>query len=174
VRETALEAYAHQDLPFEKLVEELQPRRELSYTPLFQVMFALQNVPRQALNFSGLSVSSLAADTGAAKFDLALTVLEEQDGLQASWEFNADLFLASTITRMACHFQNLLEGIVANPEQRLSGLPMLTKAEKQQLLVEWNDTERNYPADRCIHELFEAQVERTPKAVAVVFADKQG
>jgi len=172
VRGTALEAYAHQDLPFEKLVEELQPRRELSYTPLFQVMFALQNVPRQALRLSGLSVSPLAAETGTAKFDLALTVLEELDGLQASWEYNTDLFDCSTITRMSGHFQNLLEGIAANPEQRLSGLPVLTEAQKQQVLLEWNDTEKNYPADKCIHELFEAQVEQTPQAVAVIFEDK--
>jgi amino acid adenylation domain-containing protein len=169
VRETALEAYAHQDLPFEKLVEELQPRRELSYTPLFQVMFALQNVPRQALKLSGLSVCPLAAETGAAKFDLSLTVCEEPNGLQTSWEYNTDLFDRSTITRMSGNFRNLLDGIVANPAARLSDLPLLTAGESKQLLVEWNETRRNIPPAALVHQLFEAQVQRTPDAIGVVY-----
>ena len=173
VREVALGAYAHQDLPFEKLVEELQPERDLSRNPLFQVMFALQNVPRHTLKLAGLEVSSVAVGTGTAKFDLSLSVLEEQrGGLRASLEYNTDLFDAATTERMLGHWRNLLEGVVADPEQRISELPLLTQAERHQLLVGWNETKTDYPNDKCIHELFEAQVEQSPDAVAVVFEDK--
>jgi amino acid adenylation domain-containing protein/non-ribosomal peptide synthase protein (TIGR01720 family) len=173
VREVALGAYAHQDLPFEKLVEELQPERNLSSSPLFQVTFALQNVPRQALEVPGLTLSSLQLDSGTAKFDLFLSMYEGTEGLRASLEYNTDLFDDETITRMLDHFQTLLKGIVFDPDQRLSDLPLLTDGERQQLLVEWNDTKRDFPSDKCIHELFEAQVERTPEAAAVVFGNQQ-
>ena len=173
VREVALGAYAHQDVPFEKLVEELQPKRSLSHTPLFQVMFILQNAPRLALNLSGLTLKSLEFDNGTAQFDVTLSVVEVAEGLQAKFEYNTDLFDAATITRMLKHFQVLLEGVVANPDQRLSELPLLTEAERHQLLIEWNDTAVEYPRDICLHELFEAQVTRTPEAVAVVFEEEQ-
>ena len=148
VRGVALGAYEHQDLPFEKLVEELNPDRNLSRTPLFQVMFVLQNAPRLALELPGLTVSPVQTNSGTAKFDLTLSVVEGADSLRASLEYNTDLYDAATITRMLGHFQTLLEGMVANPEQRLSDLPILTDAEKQQLLVEWNNNERDYLKDK--------------------------
>jgi amino acid adenylation domain-containing protein len=173
VRENALAAYAHQDLPFEKLVEELAPARDLSRNPLFQVMFALQNAPGATLALEGLEVSRQPLEGHTAKFDLYLAVREAPSGLRMSWEFSTDLFDASTIERMARHFGRLLEAIVADPEQRIGELPLLDAAERRQLLVEWNNTEADYPRDRCIHELFEAQSARTPDAVAVVFEERQ-
>ncbi|EGK86184.1 amino acid adenylation domain protein [Microcoleus vaginatus FGP-2] len=173
VREVALGAYAHQDLPFEKLVEELQPERDRSRTPLFQVMFVLQNTPSSALELPGLTVNSLNIDSGTAKFDLTLFIMETAQGLRASLEYNTDLFNAATITRMLGNFQTLLEGMVANPQQRLSDLPLLTAAEQHQLLVEWNNTQTDYPSNTCIHHLFEAQAEQTPNAVAAVLGSEQ-
>jgi len=173
VREVALGAYAHQDLPFEKLVEELNPAREMSHTPLFQVLFTLQNAPMQLLELSGLTLRSLAVDRRTAKFDWLLSMLDTEQGLAASWEYNTDLFNDTTITRLLEHFQTLLEGIVANPEQRLSSLPLITASERQQLLVEWNDTAIDYPREQCFHQLFAQQVERMPDSIAVVFEDQQ-
>ena len=173
VRKVALEAYAHQDLPFEKLLEELQPERDQSRTPLFQVMFAFQKASRQALELPGLTVTPLKVHTGTAKFDLTLELQEMSEDIRGQFEYNTDLFDSATIAQMACHFQTLLEGIVADPEQRLSNLPLLTLTEQHQLLVEWNDTQADYPNNTCIHQLFEAQVEQTPDAVAVVFENKQ-
>ena len=115
VREVALGAYAHQDLPFEKLVEELQPERSLSHSPLFQVMFILQNAPRQTLALPGLTLRRLEVDSGTAKFDLTLSMTESADGLRAVWEYNTDLFEAATHRRLQGHFQTLLEGIVTDP-----------------------------------------------------------
>lgn len=171
VREVALGAYAHQDLPFEKLVEELQPERDLSRNPLFQVMLVLENHQMSALEFPGLALSPLKMDIGTAKFDLLLSMGEEVDGLTGALEYNTDLFDAGTITRMLGHFRAMLEGIVTTPEQRLSTLPLLTEAERQMLV--WNNTRIGYPREQCIHELFEAQVERTPDAIAVVFKDEK-
>ncbi len=173
VRKVVLGAYNHQEVPFEKLVETLQPERDLSYSPLFQVMFALQNTPMPSLEFSGLTLSPLAVDNGTAKFDLTLDLSETSDGIDGFIEYNTDLFDGDTIARMVGHFQTLLEAIAANPQQRVSELPLLTAAERHQLLVEWNDTQAEYPKDVCIHQLFEAQVEQTPEAVAVVFEDQQ-
>ncbi|MEH2411053.1 amino acid adenylation domain-containing protein [Nostoc sp.] len=172
VRELALGAYAHQDLPFEQLVEELQPPRDLSHTPLFQVMFVLQNAPMSALELPGLIFSPLASESSTAKFDLTLDMTETVQGLVGTLEYNTDLFESSTICRMVGHLQMLLSGIVANPQQRLSQLSLLTQAEKT-LLVEWNDTSVEYPQHQCIHQLFETQVERSPDAIAVVFEDQQ-
>ncbi|MBP5972479.1 amino acid adenylation domain-containing protein [Brasilonema sp. CT11] len=173
VREMALLAYAHQDLPFEMLVEALQPERNLSHTPLFQVMFVLHNTPMSEVEFAGLSVSPLVGERTTAKFDLTLAMENTSIGLVGVWEYNTDLFDERTIERMTGHFQTLLEGIVANPKERISQLPLLTDPEQQQLLVEWNDTQADYPVDKCIHQLFESQVERTPDAVAVVFENQQ-
>jgi amino acid adenylation domain-containing protein/non-ribosomal peptide synthase protein (TIGR01720 family) len=173
IREMALGAYAHQDLPFEMLVEALQPERDLSYTPLFQVMFVLNNAPISEIELTGLSVSSLTIEGAIAKFDLTLSIENTTTGLVGGWEYNTDLFDSSTIERMTGHFVTLLEAIVANPQERISQLPMLTASEQQQLLVEWNDTSVDYPQDKCIHQLFEEQVERTPDAVAVVFENEQ-
>jgi amino acid adenylation domain-containing protein len=168
VREVTLGAYAHQDLPFERLVEELQPERRLSHSPLFQVMLALQNAPRQTLDLPGLTVSRLEVDRGTAQFDLTLVLWEEAEGLVGTLEYNRDLFEAPTIQRLLGHFRHVLAGIVANPARRLAELPLLGTAERQQLLVAWNATAAEYPRDRCLHQLFEAQVERTPDAIAVV------
>jgi amino acid adenylation domain-containing protein len=173
VREVALGAYAHQDLPFEQLVEALQPMRDLSYTPLFQVMFALDDALVPAVELPDVTVSPLAVETGTAKFDLTLSMENTASGLMGEWEYNTDLFDEATIARMAGHFQTLLEAIAAHPKQKISELPLLTPAERQQLIVEWNNTWAEYPQDRCIHQLFEEQVERAPDAVAVVFEEEQ-
>ncbi|BAY65333.1 amino acid adenylation domain-containing protein [Calothrix brevissima NIES-22] len=173
VREVALGAYAHQDLPFELLVEELQPQRNLSHTPIFQVMFVLQNASMSALELPGLTLSYLPVDSGTAKFDLTLDMTETIEGLVANFEYNSDLFQESTIKRMARHFQTLLEGIIANPQQRLSQLPLLTSSEQHQLLQQSHNTEITYPVDEFIHELFAQQVEKTPDAVAVVYENQQ-
>jgi amino acid adenylation domain-containing protein len=172
VREVTLGAYSHQDLPFEQLVEELQPERNLSHTPLFQVMFALQNAPIAELKLPGLSINVEEVDTETSRFDLTLFLTETNQGLMGVFEYNTDLFDADTITRIQRHFQILLEGIIAHPEQDLSNLPILTKPELQQLLIAQNDTQTDYPSV-CIHQLFEAQVEQTPDAVAVVFENQQ-
>ena len=173
VRDVALEAYAHQDLPFEQLVEALQPSRDLSHTPLFQVMFVLENAPMPSLKLQGLTLSLLEVESATAKFDLTLSLENSEQGLIGSWEYNTDLFDAATITRIAGHYETLLEAIVTNPQQQVSQFPLLSEAERYQLLVAWNDTQVDYPKDVCIHQLFEAQVERTPDAVAVVFEDEQ-
>ncbi|MFP4120964.1 amino acid adenylation domain-containing protein [Coleofasciculus sp.] len=172
VREVCLGAYAHQNLPFEKLVEALNLERNLSHNPLFQVMFALQNAPQEDLAISGLTVSPLRVETGTAQFDLSLNLVETEQGLIGSLNYSTDLFESATITRMVGHFQTLLESIVANPNQGLGKIGLLTAKEQQQLLVEWNDTHTDYPKDQCIHQLFEVQVERTPDAVAVVCKDQ--
>jgi aspartate racemase len=169
VRKVALNAFAHQELPFEKLVAELQPKRDLSHTPLFQVMFALQNVPPPALEFSNLTMEPVEIGSGTSKFDLMVSMSDTKAGLQGWIEYSTDLFEADTISRMARHFQTLVDGIVTDPEQRISRLPMLTQAERRQSLVEWNDTGADYPRDECIHQLFERQAGLTPDAVAVVF-----
>jgi amino acid adenylation domain-containing protein len=173
VRITALQAYEHQDLPFEKLVEELNPERSQSQTPLFQVSLAVQNVPQSNLDIPELKVTPVEINSSTAKFDLAAAFIEHEREMTVRIEYRRELFEAATIERMFGHFERLLEGIVANPEQRISKLPLLNDAEKHQLLVKWNDTRAEYPKDQSIHELFEEQVERTPEAVAVVYEDQQ-
>ncbi|MFN6570003.1 non-ribosomal peptide synthetase [Dendronalium sp. ChiSLP03b] len=186
VRQTVLDAFTHQDYPFALLVERLQTVRDSSRSPLFQTMFVLQkahllhqDLTAFTLNETGveihlgeLQMESLALEQKVAQFDLTLTMAEVNGSLAASFEYNADLFNPDTITRMAGHFQTLLENIVANSQQPLSTLPLLTAVEKQQLLV-WNATQTDYPKDVCLHELFEAQVEKTPDAIALIFQDKQ-
>ena len=164
--------HAHQDLPFERLVEELQPQRDLSRNPLFQVMFVLEDIPVLFPRRSGPAFTRLEVNRGTAKVDLTLMMERARRGLWGEMEYSTDLFDASTVARLVEHFQALLESAAANPDQRLSDLPLLTEAEQRQLLVEWNDTETMYPQDRCIHELFERQVERTPDVVAVVFEEQ--
>ncbi|ACK67643.1 amino acid adenylation domain protein [Rippkaea orientalis PCC 8801] len=173
VRKTCLEAYSHQDVPFEKLVEEVKPERNMSHSPLFQVMFVLQNAPDEELSLPGLTVSPVEIEYNIAKFDLTLSMAETEKGLAGDWEYNTDLFERKTIERMIGHFQVLLEGIVNHPQEKIGQLPLLTEAEKQQILGEWNDTKADYPKEKCIHQLFEEQVERTPDAVAVVYEDQQ-
>ena len=173
VKETTLGAYAHQDVPFEKLVEELNPERSLSHSPLFQVMFVLQNASAGPRELSGLVLNPVKLENGTTKFDLSVSLIERSDGLKGSWEYSTDLFNEATIVRIGEHFRRLLEGLTRNPDQSVCELPMLTQPEKHQLLIELNDTKRDYPRDKCIHELFEQQVERTPDALAVVFGDQQ-
>ena len=173
VREVALGAYNHQDLPFEKLVEILQPERDLSHNPLHQVVFYLRNVPTPQIKLPGVTLSNLEIEGKTAKFDLLLALEEGLEGINGTLEYSQDLFDASTARRIAGHFITLLESIAANPEQRISNLPILTKPEQQQLLFEWNNTQSELPKNQCIHGLFEAQTERTPDAIAVVFDGEQ-
>ncbi|MBV9788328.1 MAG: amino acid adenylation domain-containing protein, partial [Chloroflexi bacterium] len=172
VRTTALEAYAHQDLPFEQIVEAVQPARDLSRSPLFQVMFVLQNTPRTTIDLPELRLEPLGVETTTTKFDLTLALGETPDGLIATLEYSADLFDQTTIVRMAEHFQTLLAAIVADPQQSIATLPLLTDAEHQQLHA-WNMTTADFPQDRCLHQLFEDQATRTPEAIAVVHQQQQ-
>ncbi|MBN1203855.1 MAG: amino acid adenylation domain-containing protein [Myxococcaceae bacterium] len=174
VREVTLGAYAHQDLPFEKLVEELQPERSLSHNPFFQVMFVLQNLTREPEAVASAEAGSAPqAGTGTAKFDITLSLLETPQGLTGSLEYNTDLFDAPTLQRMAGHLQVLLGGIAANPDQLLERLPLLTHGERRHLLVELNATRSTWPPEGLLHRLFEAQVERTPDAIAVIAEGRQ-
>ncbi|MBZ4377474.1 non-ribosomal peptide synthetase, partial [Corallococcus sp. AS-1-6] len=173
VRGTTLTAYEHQHLPFEKLVEALQPVRDTSRSPLFQVMFALQNTPTEALQLPGLSLRPLPLEAHFAKFDLTLSLQEVPEGLVGTLEYATDLFDAATIQRMAGHFGVLLEAIAKKPESRLSDLPLLTNAERQQLLVEWNPPASQVARERSIPAMVEAQVRRTPDAVAVITPERR-
>jgi amino acid adenylation domain-containing protein len=173
VRETTLGAYAHQDLPFERLVEELQPERNLSRTPLFQVMFILQNVPSAELQLSGLTLSAQDVYTATAKFDLSWTAIETEQGIMGSIEYNSDIFSASAIELMSGHLLRLAASFVANPDARISDLPMLSEAEQKLLLEEWNDTTVERGVELCAHRMFEQQVKLTPDGIAVVFEEQQ-
>ncbi|MFB8791841.1 MAG: amino acid adenylation domain-containing protein [Potamolinea sp.] len=187
VKEVALGAYAHQDLPFEKLAQELHLERDLSVNSLFQVIFALQNAPMGTLELPGLRISAQQFDIETTRFDLELHLWKSSEGFRSLWGenwehsqglrgvvvYSSDLFDQATIARMVRHFHILLEGIVDNPQTRIADLPLLTVAERQQLLIEWNDTARDYPQNLCIHQVFEAIVEETPDAVAAVFGDKR-
>ncbi len=171
VKQVALEAYAHQDVPFEQLVEVLQPDRSSGRSPLFQVMFVLQNAPPPPVRRPELELIPLVAESGTAKFDLTLAATESEEGLVAALEYSADLFDAATIDRMLGHLQTLLEAIAATPDRRLSGLALLSEAERRNLLVDWNATaERSQEVP--FHQLFEAQADRTPEAVAVTCGDR--
>ncbi len=169
VRETTLRAYDYQDVPFEKLVEELQPERDLSRQPLFQVMFALNDL--HDLNLTGLELNWKQTEIRTVKFDMTLTmVMGEHDYVGGAFIYNVDLFDAATIKRMVRYFEELLVSVAADPDQRISDLP-LTETDRQQL-AEWNDTKLAYP-EGCLHDLFEAQVARTPDAVALVFNEER-
>ncbi|MDZ8051397.1 MAG: amino acid adenylation domain-containing protein [Aulosira sp. ZfuCHP01] len=169
VREVTLEADAHQDVPFEKLVEALQIERELSRNPLFQVAFVI--APPMPVLTPPWSYCQLDMDTGTAKFDLTLAIEERPEGFICAFEYSTDLFEADAIARMVGHFQTLLAGILANPDQCIGELPLLTASEWQQM-QSWNQTQVDYPQG-CIHQLFEAQVEKNPDAVAMVFGEQQ-
>ena len=171
VRQVIFDGDTHQEVPFESLVRELHPTRALGQNPLFQVMLTF--VPPLPTLPTGWEPSKIAAQTGTAKFDLSLELADRPEGLVCYFEYSTDLFDAATIARMAGHWQTLLEGIVAEPTHCLVELPLLTETERQQMLVEWNDTASDYPRNQCLHQLFEAQVERLPEAVAVVFEGEQ-
>jgi amino acid adenylation domain-containing protein len=169
VRETCLGAYTHQDVPFEKLVEELRPERDPARTPLFQVMFLLQNAPLPEARLEGLSLRPLEGRPGTAKFDLTLGIQEAPEGLCGEIVYRTALFDGATVARMAEHFRVLLEGVAAHPGRRLSEQPLLTEAERRRVLVEWNGTAVPFPTDVCLHRLVEEQVRRSSHAVALSF-----
>ena len=188
-RKTVLAALEHQDYPFNLLVERLRLTRDLSRTPLFQVMFVFQNMGLAgshdnltafALQQTGaqaklnnLSFECFGLDQGIAQFDLTLIMAETESGLGARIEYNTDLFTANTISRLVDHFKTLLRGITNDPELRVSELPLLTPEEQGQMIVEWNDNQLAHPVDQCIHQLFERQVKITPDATAVIFAGEE-
>ena len=171
VRETCLGAYAHQEIPFEKLVEELRPERSLRHSPLFQVFFQL-NTPRESLALSDLSTSPFRHHHGKAKFDLTLALAERSDGLRGSLEYNSDLFDASTAERLVAHFTTMLQAAAAAPDTPIYGLPLLSATEQRQVLIDWNDTAREFALNEGVQQLFEQQVTRTPDAVALTSADE--
>ncbi|MES2936925.1 MAG: non-ribosomal peptide synthase/polyketide synthase, partial [Pseudomonadota bacterium] len=168
VRATALGAYAHQDLPFEQLVDTLAPARSMAHQPLFQVLLVLQNVPAERLSLPGLELRPLAAGGSTTKFDLSLAVMEAGEQLAAALEYDTDLFDADTIERMAGHFVRLLQAVVRAPEAPVHRLAWLAEDELAQLR-KWNATDTEYPREQVLHGLFEAQVPRTPDAVALAF-----
>ncbi|NOK39008.1 amino acid adenylation domain-containing protein, partial [Corallococcus exercitus] len=169
VRETTLGAYAHQDIPFEKLVEEFKPERNLAYNPFFQVLFTVLNTPVSKLSVSGLTLRLLELETTVSKFDLELAFTESDGSLQGLFVYNSDLFDAATIARMATQLQTLLEDVLARPDARLSELELLPPSERQHLLRDWNEARRELPEVPLVHRLFEAQVARTPDATALCF-----
>jgi amino acid adenylation domain-containing protein len=172
VREMALDAYANQHLPFEKLVEALQPNRDISHPPLFQVLFDYNNVPMPQLELPDLTVSQVYLDAGTAKFDLSLELTESVNEIRGFLEYSSDLFTPAMIQRMSEHFQCLLEGIVLNPDQSVSRLPLMSAAELRTVLIDWNDT-AEAPGDvLTIHGKFEAQVKQTPDRRAVICEGK--
>ncbi|HEX7317735.1 MAG TPA: amino acid adenylation domain-containing protein [Pyrinomonadaceae bacterium] len=168
VRDAVLEAHAHQDVPFEKVVEALQVERDLSRSPLFQVMFVLKNASADEQKVSGLALAPLEIDNGTAKFDLTLYVEETARGLLGTFEYNTSLFEPRTIARMLAHFHTLLESVVADEHHRVSELPLLDGAERRQILTDWNQTEQPYDRHACLHQLFERQAVLTPDATALV------
>ncbi|MDP1419335.1 non-ribosomal peptide synthase/polyketide synthase [Peribacillus simplex] len=173
IKKKALKAYEYQDIPFEKVVEAVQPERSTSHSPIFQTMFTLQNIKQERLELSGRSLEMIESNISIAKFDLSLTVFEVEEGLFVSFDYNTDLFDSRTIARMAGHFENWLNEIVHHPDESFTKLPMLSDTEQKQLLEEWNDTDVVYAHKSLIHELFEQQVARTPEAVAVVYEGGQ-
>ncbi len=172
VRTSALDAHAHQDIPFEQLVLALGVPRDLGRTPLFQAMLVLQNTPVQPLELPGLALEPVALDTGAAQFDLTLSMGESEGGLVGSFAYNAELFEPETIARMARRFEALLRGLCAHPERPVSEAPMLDSAERRTLLAEWGGADIAAPAEGTFLDLFDAQVQRAPEAIAVVFDDE--
>ncbi|MBV8610427.1 MAG: AMP-binding protein, partial [Singulisphaera sp.] len=174
VKHVALEAYAHQDVSFEQVVEAVQPDRDLSRAPLFQAMFALQNAPPLSpQRLPELEIIPLGVGSGTAKFDLTLFATETAEGLEVALEFSADLFDAATIDRMLGHYQTLLEAIVTTPDRRISGLALIGEDERRRILVDWSTTAAGSPPEGPVHRLFEAQAARTPGAVAVAFEDRR-
>src|SRR5215469_15297604 len=173
VKETTLGAYDHQDLPFEKLVEEIQPERNLSHNPLFQVLFSLQNLVRPDFELPGLKLCFMDLEQIAAKFDISVFLSESLEGIGGRFEYNTDLFDRETIERMVVHYRKLLETVVTSPEIQVSDIPLLTEGERQRVLTEWNATASDYPRDRCLHQLIEEQAARTPHAIAVRMGEEK-
>jgi amino acid adenylation domain-containing protein len=173
VRQTALAAYEHQDVPFERLVEELSPERSLNTTPLFQVMFALQNAPMGQQQLNQLEVNPVRGGEWRVRFDLEVHAFERGGEITVSWLYNRDLFERWRMEQMGRHYVRMLEAVVREPGCAVGRVEMLSATERHQLLYEWNDTATAFPADKCVHELFEEQVARTPDAVAVIFEGEE-
>jgi aspartate racemase len=173
VRETALAAFAHQDVPFERLVEEMAPERDRSRPPIFQVALALQNAAPEPLALPGLDLEVAPLTTGTAKFEMLFALNETAGGLSGLVEYSRDLFDAPTVARLAGGFTRLLAAAVDDPDRRAAELPLFSAAERHQLLFEWNDTRAAFPETTLLHELFEASVERAPEAVAAVCAGQE-
>ncbi|SDX08991.1 non-ribosomal peptide synthase domain TIGR01720/amino acid adenylation domain-containing protein [Marininema mesophilum] len=174
VRQKALKAYEHQDIPFEKIVEAVQPERSTSYSPIFQTLFTLQDMASWKVpDLPELSMELAEHHVSTAKFDLTVVMEEKAEGLWAAFEYNTDLFDRATIERMARHFENWLHEVAHHSEKALGSLDLMAEEEKQQLLVEWNDTTVAYPQALTIHELFEEQAMSRPEAIAVVYEDQQ-
>jgi amino acid adenylation domain-containing protein len=173
VKQTTLQAYDHQEVPFEKLVEELHPERDLSHNPLFQVMFILQNGPVGARELAGLTITSLEMENQTAKFDLSLCLEETEQGLSGYLEYSSDLFEASSIEQMQGHLLTLLQGILADPNQRIGQLPFLTERERWRMLEMWNTSEVTFPREYSLSTLFEEQAAHAPEAVALVCEGEQ-
>ncbi len=172
-REVALQAFAHQDLPFEMLVDDLHPDRNVSYSPVFQVMFGLQGRPIDDLSLADLQINLIEIENETAKFDLLLMMEGDESNLRGNFEYNTDLFEAPTIVRLISHFKTLLQEIAANPDKSIAALSLLTEAEQHLIISEWNDTATAYPKNSTIQRLFEVQVERGPDAIAVVYGDEK-
>jgi amino acid adenylation domain-containing protein len=168
----ALDAYTHQEMPLERLVEVLRPHRDPSYNPMFQLMLVFLNTPEVTMEFAGLTVEFHAEDTATAKFDLTLYLARGADGLVATAEYNTDLFDPGTISRLLGHFQMLLKNIVIDPAARLSALALLTRSELDQLRA-WNATDAPYSDRECLHDLFASQAKRTPHTVAVTCGEEE-
>src|SRR5262245_10990318 len=173
VRQTALAAYARQEFPFERLVEELQPERSLSRTPLFQVMFILQHAPLSAIEFEGLQLHNMRTERRTANFDLALLLTEGGEGITGSLEYRRDLWEEETIRRIARHYEKILAEVVRNAEQRIRDIELLSRSEREQILVKWNETRVETPRNKSITDLFEEQVEKSPEATAVAFKNQE-
>src|SRR6266849_6914481 len=171
VRRTALEAYEHQEVPFEKLVEELSPQRSLNTTPVFQVTFVLQNAPWKPQELEGLEVSAVGGDRMQVRFDLEVHAWERDGKIDVYWLYSSDLFDGWRIEQIAGHYAQVLESVTADADRALGQVGLLTEGEREQVLMEWNGAAREGPRERCVHELFEAQVEKSEEAVAIVFEE---
>lgn len=173
VKKVALDGYTHQEVPFEKLVEELQLERSLSYNPIFQVLFGLQNMPRQAFQASGLRVERSPVHQAMSIFDMSWFAWETDDGVLLRVEYDTDLFEDATIVRALGHYQKLLEGIAAHPDSRISEVPLLAEGERHKILVEFNQTGAEFPKSDVLHDFVARQAERTPNAPAIVFGNQR-
>jgi len=173
VREVALDAFAHQDVPFDHLVAVLQPERDLNHSPLFQVMFILQNFPMRSFELPGLTVTPVVIDAGTSRFDLTVEAAERDGALMLDFEYNTDLFDEATIARMARHYERLLESLVSGPDRRISALEILTEAESREIRAEAARTRTEYPRELCVHELIEHRAARVPEAAALRFGEQR-
>src|SRR5262249_5505501 len=162
--ETALEGYAHQELPFERLVAELELERDLSYSPLFQIVFEMNNTPQDSRVLPGLRIEKMWTEYGVSKVDLTLSMFNTPLGLSSAVQYSTDLFDTGTIERLMRHYVTLLESMARDSEQRISELTLLTAVEREQVVGEWNLTAEDYGVERCLHELFAEQARRTPEA----------